>query len=141
MDLLRPDPAFNLHDRKWPVRTNHMQYPPVKSMSFIDDRQQEITGSIVNSLVSGGCVLDGAQVEGSVLSPNIRVGRNAQIRHSVIMNNVTIGEGACIQNAIIDKEVVIPPGMQIGYDLALDRKRFDVTASGIVIVGKKEPVK
>ena len=118
-----------------------MQYPPVKSLSFFDDQQKEVFGSIVNSLVSGGCVLNGARVEGSVLSPNIRVGRNALIRHSVIMNNVVIGENACIQNAIIDKEVVIPPGMQIGYDLALDRKRFDVTASGIVIVGKKEAVK
>jgi glucose-1-phosphate adenylyltransferase len=141
MDLVKLDPAFNLHDRKWPVRTNHMQYPPVKTMSFIDDAQREVKGSVINSLVSGGCVLEGACVEGSVLSPNVRVGRNAEIRHSVIMHNVVIGENACIQNAIIDKEVVIPAGMQIGYDLALDRKRFDVTASGIVIVGKKEAVK
>jgi glucose-1-phosphate adenylyltransferase len=141
MDLVKPDPAFNLHDRKWPVRTNHVQYPPVKTMSFIDSNQQTVMGSVVNSLVSGGCILDGAYIEGSVLSPNVRVGRNAQVRHSVIMNNVSIGEDACIQNAIIDKEVIIPAGMQIGYDLAIDRKRFDVTASGIVIVGKKEAVK
>ncbi len=141
MDLVKPNPVFNLHDRKWPVRTNHMQYPPVKTMSFVDDQHHDVVGGVINSLVSGGCVLEGARVEGSVLSPNIRVGRGADIRNSVIMNNVVIGEAACIQNAIIDKEVVVPPKMQIGYDLALDRKRFDVTASGIVIVGKKEAVK
>ena len=57
------------------------------------------------------------------------------------MNNVSIGAGAKIQNTIIDKEVVIPEGAEIGYDLAKDRKYFDVTSSGIVIVGKKETVK
>ena len=42
-----------------------------------------------------------------------------------------------IKNAIVDKEVVIPPHSEIGYDLELDKKRFDVTTSGIVIVAKK----
>ena len=43
-------------------------------------------------------------------------------------------------NAIIDKEVNIPDGSKIGYDLAQDKKKFDVTTSGIVIVAKKSLV-
>jgi hypothetical protein len=31
--------------------------------------------------------------------------------------------------------------MQIGYDLELDRRRFDVTTSGIVIVAKKTEIR
>ena len=42
---------------------------------------------------------------------------------------------------IIDKEVEVPDYAEVGYDLEKDRKNFDVTASGIVIVGKKEVVK
>jgi glucose-1-phosphate adenylyltransferase len=56
------------------------------------------------------------------------------------MEDVVIGEGARIKNAIIDKEVVIPPQTQIGYDVKSDRKRFDVTTSGITIVAKKTAI-
>ncbi len=38
--------------------------------------------------------------------------------------------------AIIDKEVQIPSGMEIGYHLEEDAKRFTVTGSGIVVVPK-----
>ena len=41
-----------------------------------------------------------------------------------------------IRRAIIDKDVKIPPGTEIGYDLDEDRKRFHVTPSGIVVIGK-----
>ena len=36
----------------------------------------------------------------------------------------------------IDKGVRIPPHTTIGYDLELDRQRFTVTDSGIVVVPK-----
>ena len=141
MDLVKPNSEFNVHDRKWPIRTNHIQYPPVKTITYIKENGETENGAIINSLISGGCVLEGAHIEGSIISPNVYVGRNVNIKYSVIMNNVSIGAGAKIQNTIIDKEVVIPEGAEIGYDLAKDRKYFDVTSSGIVIVGKKETVK
>ena len=141
MDLVQPEPLFNIHDKKWPIRTNHLQYPPIKAISIADKKKNVINTSIINSLVSGGCILEGARIEGSILSPNVRACRNAEILNSVIMNNVVIGEGARIKNAIIDKEVNIPPGVKIGYDLENDRKVFDMTASGIVIVGKRESIR
>ncbi len=48
-----------------------------------------------------------------------------------------VGRNTRFENAIIDKEVNVPPGSSIGYDLELDKKRFTLTASGIVIVAKK----
>ena len=41
-----------------------------------------------------------------------------------------------IKKAIIDKHNVIPPETQIGIDPNEDRKRFDVTPRGIVVVPK-----
>lgn len=140
MDLVKPDPEFNLYDRAWPVRTFHEQYPPIRIMSVPDGKGGEMTGTIVNSMVAGGCQITGATVKGSVVSSNVKVARSTEVLDSVIMEGVSIGEGARIKNAIIDKEVVIPPGAEIGYDLELDRKRFDVTTSGIVIVAKKSSV-
>jgi glucose-1-phosphate adenylyltransferase len=141
MDLVKPQPDFELYDRQWPVRTSHEQYPPIKIISVSDADGNLRTGTIIDSLVGGGCIIKGAKVEGSILSPNVRVEKNVSITASVIMNNVIVGENAKIQNAIIDKDVVIPPNAQIGFDLNSDRKRFDVTSSGIVIVAKRVTIK
>ena len=140
MDLVKLAPVFNVHDRKWPLRTNHIQYPPVKVKTGTLSGGEVREGAVINSLISGGCIIEAAYVEGSVLSPNVRLQEGAEVRASVIMNGVSIGKGAKIRNAIIDKEVVVPDGVQIGYNADLDRKRFHVTSSGIVIVEKRQVV-
>src|SRR3989338_436218 len=140
MDLVRVPSAFDLYNRQWPVRTYHEQYPPIKIVSM--DQQVAVNhGAIVDSLISGGCVIKGAQVIRSVLSSNVNIENDASITDSVLMEGVIVGAHAKIKNAIIDKEVVIPAHSQIGYDLELERKRFAVTTSGIVIVAKKASVK
>ena len=135
MDLVKPNPEFNLFDKNWPVRTYHKQYPPVKVSSAEGN-----TGSIVDSLIGGGCVIEGATVTKSVLSSNVIVGKNAEVKNSVIMESVVIGENAKIQNAIIDKEVIVPPNTTIGYNLEEDREKFVLTTSGIAMVTKKASV-
>jgi len=140
MDLVKPNPEFDLYDRQWPVRTFHEQYPPTKTITERNDNAEMVTGSIESSLVSGGCIIMGATVAGSILSPNVRLEKHAEVVNSVIMEGVVVGENSKIKNAIIDKQVVIPPHTQIGYDLKVDKKRFDVTTSGIVIVAKKTSI-
>ncbi len=141
MDLVKPNAEFDLFDKQWPVRTYHSQYPPIKVENAVSPDGSTMPGVILDSLIAGGCVISGAEVKRSILSPNVRIGKNASVVNSVVMESVVIGEHAKIQNAIIDKEVVIPPGASIGYDLELDRQRFDVTTSGIVIVAKKSEIK
>ena len=138
MDLVKPNPEFDIYDRQWPVRTNPELYPPIKVMSIMGQSGKMVYGSILNSLIAGGCVITGARVKNSVLSSNVRIEKHAIVKDSVIMEGVSVGENAKIKNAIVDKEVIIPPDMEIGYDIDLDKKRFDVTSSGIVIVAKKQ---
>lgn len=135
MDLLGPQPAFDLFNSSWRLRTYHEQYPPIKMV-----RTASGTGSIIDALIAGGCVIEGATVERSILSPNVKIHNEAQVRNSILMDSVVVGEKAKIQNAIIDKEVKIPPHSTIGYDSQLDRERFVLTTSGIVIVAKKTPL-
>jgi len=135
LDLLGDNSEFNLYDRSWPVRTFHEQYPPIKTTSLKNQNS-----SIVNSIVSGGCVVRGGAVRNSILSPNVQIQAKAEVENSVIMESVVVGEGAKIKNAIIDKEVIIPKGTKIGYSASLDAKRFVLTTSGIVIVAKKTAV-
>ncbi len=138
MDLVKPNPEFDIYDRQWPVRTNPELYPPIKVMSIMGQSGKMVYGSILNSLIAGGCVITGARVKNSVLSSNVKIEKHAIVKDSVIMEGVSVGENAKIKNAIVDKEVIIPPDMEIGYDIDLDKKRFDVTSSGIVIVAKKQ---
>jgi len=94
-------------------------------------------GSIVDSIVSPGCTIVGGHVEHSILSSNVVVKAGAEIRNSIIMESVVIEQGAQIQNAIIDKQNVVPAGEKIGFNLDIERERFNVTASGITIVPKR----
>lgn len=132
MDLLGPSPKFDVYDKSWPLRTHHHHYPPLRAYTTGSQ-----PGRIVNSLIAGGCVLESAEVEHSVVSHNVCILDGVSIRNSVIMGGVTIGKGAKIQNAIIDKDVVIPANSKIGFDAENDRQRFVLTTSGIVIVAKK----
>jgi glucose-1-phosphate adenylyltransferase len=60
----------------------------------------------------------------------------AEIEDSILLERVDVGRNARIKKTIIDKEVEIPTGMEIGYHLDEDAKRFTVTDSGIVVVPK-----
>ncbi|MBF0331887.1 MAG: glucose-1-phosphate adenylyltransferase [Candidatus Omnitrophica bacterium] len=139
MDLVRPNPSFDLYDKAWPLRSHHAHYPPV-SMRTLHENGVEIPGIVIDSIVSPGCIIAGGRVERSVLSAQVSIRKGALVQDSVVMEGVVVGEGALIKNAIIDKQVAIPAGEKIGYDLDLDRTRFAVTASGIVIVAKKTAI-
>jgi glucose-1-phosphate adenylyltransferase len=132
MDLVGVDPHFNLYNRKWPVLTYNPPLPPSKFVHFSDNR----TGHAINSMIGTGTIISGSHVENSVVGYSVRIHSYAHVEQSVIMSYVDIGRGAKIRKAIIDKHVNIAPGAQIGYDLKQDRKRFQVTESGIVVIPK-----
>jgi glucose-1-phosphate adenylyltransferase len=132
MDLVGVHPHFNLYNKKWPVLTYIPPLPPAKFVHFSDSR----TGHAINSMISSGAIISGALVENSVVGYNVRIHRFAHFEHSVIMNNVKIGRGAKIRKTIIDKHVRIAPKAEIGYDLEADKKRFDVTENGVVVIPK-----
>ena len=135
MDLITPDPEFNLYDRDWPIRTYQGQYPPAKTV-FAQGYARGRMGVCLDSIVSGGCIISGGMVQNSILSPNVRI-NHSHVMESVLMEDVEVGRYCKIKRAIIDKEVKIPPGTEIGYDLEEDNKRFFVTGSGIVVIAKR----
>ena len=83
-----------------------------------------------------GAIISGALVENSVVGYMVRVHSFAHVEHSVIMNNVEIGREAKIRKTIIDNHVRIAPGAKVGFDLNADRKKFEVTENGVVVIPK-----
>jgi glucose-1-phosphate adenylyltransferase len=130
MELVSVTPELNLYDQDWPIRTYQAQLPPAKFV-FDDDIRR---GRAVNSMVSGGCLISGALVRRSLLFSNVKVHSFAQVEDSVVLPEVNIGRHCRIRSAVIDRGSNIPEGTVIGENLDEDRKRFRVTEKGIVLV-------
>jgi glucose-1-phosphate adenylyltransferase len=132
MDLISVSPQLNLYDPQWPIFTYQSPYPPAKTVLEQEGRM----GTAINSIISNGCIISGGSVKRSVLSPKVMVHSYAEVEDSILLEGVDIGRHAKIRKAIIDKDVQIPPGMEIGYHLDEDAKRFTVTGPGIIVVPK-----
>ena len=132
MELRSVYPWFNLYNKKWPLKTVSYSDPPAK---FVVDHLGT-HGEAFNSIISEGCIVSGGKVFNSVLGRNVFVDSQSLIEDSIVSSQVQIGKGAKIKNAIIDKNVRLPEGIQIGYRLEDDRKKFHVSDSGIVVIPK-----
>ncbi len=130
MDLRAVNPALNLYNRRWPLRTAGYMDAPAK-FTFDDDGRR---GHAIDSIVSGGTILSGGEVRKSVIGRGVRIHTGSSVEDSVIFDNCDIGRHAKIRRAILDKNVRVPEGATIGYDLERDRKFHHVTESGIVVV-------
>jgi len=134
MEMLAVTPSLNMYDQKWPIWTYQAQLPPAKFVFDEPDR----TGSAINSMVSGGCIISGALVNHSILFNNVEVCSYSEIRDSVVLPDVTILRNCKIRKAILDRGCVIPEGTEIGYDHDHDRQRgFRVTDEGVVVVTRE----
>ena len=130
MELTKVSPELNMYDEEWPIWTHQEQMPPAKFV-FDDENRR---GMAVDSLVSGGDIISGATIRRSLLFSRVNAYDGAVVEDSVVLQGVDIGAGAKIRRAVIDKRCTIPPGMEIGYDVEEDKKRFYVSEKGIVLV-------
>ncbi|MFH1622130.1 MAG: glucose-1-phosphate adenylyltransferase [Candidatus Omnitrophota bacterium] len=136
MDLIKEGCQFDLFERNWPIRTYQEQFPPFKA-EYFGEAKNKCVNSIVNCLISTGCVIRGGVARNSVLSPGVYIEDGAEVTGSILMESVKVGKNAKIKNAIIDKDVTISNNTIIGYNPEDDRKRFTATTSGIALVAKK----
>jgi len=134
LDLVAVTPLFNLYNPMWPIVSAPLHQPPAKFV-FADSKSARI-GVATDSLVSDGSIISGGTINRCVLHPRVRVNSYADIDESILMDGVEVGRHSKIRRAIVDKGVKLPPGTTIGYDPELDRQRFSVTDSGIVVVPK-----
>lgn len=133
LDLVQVTPDLNLYAENWPIWTWQPQMPPAKFV-FDDETRR---GQAVDSMVSGGCIISGATVRRSMLFSGVRVHSFANIEDSMVLPNVEVGRHCVLKKCIVDKNSIIPEGMVIGVDPVEDRKRFRVTESGITLVTKE----
>jgi glucose-1-phosphate adenylyltransferase len=132
MDLLKPVPPIDLYQGDWPIRTYEGQHPPARSVPGRSGREAEI----VNCMLASGTLIVGGTLRHTILFPSVRVEQGAVVEHSLLFEGVTVEEGAHLHRCIVDKDVTIPAGERIGFDRAVDAKRFTVSEGGIVVIPK-----
>lgn len=131
LEMASISPQLDLYDDSWPLLTYQEQLPPAK---FVFEEAGR-TGAAYDSLISGGCIVSGATVRGSVLFSRTHVHTGALVERSVIFPEVSIGHNCKIRNTIIDRGCNIPSGMEIGYNREADEKNnFRVTDTGVTLV-------
>ena len=66
----------------------------------------------------------------------MRVHSYAEVEKSVLFPEVEVGRGARLRRCIVDKGVHVPPGEVIGEDPDRDAERFFVSEEGVVVVSR-----
>jgi glucose-1-phosphate adenylyltransferase len=130
LELTGVTPELNLYDKDWPIWTYQEQAPPCKFV-FDDDNRR---GVAIDSMVSSGSIISGANVKRSVLFNDVMVESGSIIRDSVILHGARIGRHCRIRKAILDNSVILPDNTIIGEDPAQDSRYFHVSPGGVVLV-------
>jgi glucose-1-phosphate adenylyltransferase len=140
-------PRFNFYDVEAPIYTHPRNLPGSKLNNC----------NIHHSIISEGCILNGADVKHSIIGVRFRIGAGTTIKHSVIMGadrfetieeleqnaakrvpNIGIGNHCTIINAIIDKDVRIGDNVSIinAHNLQeKDDENYHIR-DGIIVVPK-----
>ena len=127
MGLIADEPALNLYNRQWVVRTRSETQAAARI---------EPDSDVSDSLVSNGCRVGGT-VRHSVLSPGVVVEAGARVTNSVVLRNVHIGADAVVDRCVIDDDTVIGAGALVGHgaDEAPNRQLPDVLNTGLTLIG------
>lgn len=115
MDLIGSNPLIALEEADRKVYSREQPLPP----AYIGDG-----GKVSDSIVTAGCEIYG-ELENSVLSEGVKIGKGSVVKNSILLRDVVIGENVTINYGIIDENVIIEDKVVIGdkksdkYNIAL----------------------
>ena len=131
MELVSVTPQLNLYDQRWPVFTHQLQAPPAKFVHDEPDRR----GTAIQSMVSGGCLVSGAEIRNSLLFSRAKIDSFSHLDGAVVLPDVHVERNCRLHRCIIDSGAVIKEGSVIGENHDDDRARgFRVSEKGITLV-------
>ncbi len=147
LGLTGPQPHFNFHNSLMPVYTHPRNLPGSRLNNC----------NVHQSIITEGCILNGADIRHSVIGVRSRVGGGTTIKNSVIMGadryenlqeteenrsreipNIGIGNHCTIINAIVDKNARIGDNVSIinAHNLQEKEEQNYSICDGIIVVPK-----
>ncbi len=154
LDLTSKIPKFNLFDAQAPVYTRARYLPPSK----IEESE------IRDSILSEGCIIDGARISNSIVGLRSRISKGVQMDVSFMMGadyyqtieemhqdltsgmpRIGIGENAVIKRAIIDKNARIGSNVRLLNEAGVSHADGEggsyFIREGIIVVPKNAVIK
>jgi glucose-1-phosphate adenylyltransferase len=135
MDVVSVSPKLNFYNEGWPIRGLLPSLGPAK-FTFNDSGDGRV-GMATDSVVGAGAILSGGRINRTVAFHGVRVHSRADVQESVLLPQVDVGREARLRRCIVDKGVRIPTGEVIGEDPERDRSRFAVSPGGVVVVTRE----
>ena len=125
MDLLGPNPAFDIFSTEFPIMSNASTRPPafVGKDATIDD-----------CLIANGCQVYGT-AKHSILSTDAYVGERATVIDSVLLPGAKVKDGAHVVRAILGENSVVEENVSVG---SVDQTKDTAVIGNDVVVGKGE---
>jgi glucose-1-phosphate adenylyltransferase len=127
MDLLGDNPTLDLHDRNSRIFSKTAPRSP----QYIANNSKQI-----NSMVAGDSEIYGTIIN-SVISPGVIVESGAVVTDSVIMSDVVISSGAKVDYSVIDSDSVVSANAVVGEPMSAGK---DITLVGSNVVIPKGAV-
>lgn len=123
MDLLGPNPAFDIYDDEFPIMSNASTRPP----SFVGRN-----GEVEDCLVSNGCRIFG-KAQHSIISTDAYIGERATVVDSVLLPGAVVKDGAHVVRAILGENAVVEENVNLG---SIDTTKDTAVIGNDVVVGK-----
>ena len=131
MDLLGPEPRFDLNNRLWPIH----------SQAYHRSSPRVLSGTLEDSSLGVGSLVSGGRIVRSVIGRDTRIEEGAEIVDSIVMDHCRIGAGARIHRAIVDRYNFIEPDETIAVGAELTRPGARVEGDLIAIArGRTRPI-
>ena len=107
MDLIGENPIIGLADQDFRIYSKNTARPPqyIGKDAVVD-----------NSLISEGCRIYGTVIN-SVVSGGVVVEAGAVVKDSVIMEDVVVKKDAKVFTAIVDSDTVVEEGATVGIEI------------------------
>lgn len=130
VDLTDVLPQLDLYDRDWPIWTHAEITPPAKFVHDLEGRR----GHAISSLVSGDCIVSGAQLKRTLLFTGVRVNSYSELNEAVVLPRCNIARGVRLSKVVVDARCELPEGLVVGEDPEFDTKWFRRTEGGVTLI-------
>ncbi|PEM99722.1 glucose-1-phosphate adenylyltransferase [Bacillus wiedmannii] len=101
LEILQPAIWKQLFKKEAPIFTKVKDEPPTRYLKG---------AAVKNTMIANGSIIEG-EVENSVISRSVKIGKGSIVRNSIIMQKSKIGDNCIIDGVIIDKDVKIGDGV------------------------------
>jgi glucose-1-phosphate adenylyltransferase len=130
MDLLAREPGLDLCDPDWRIWAPPDRSAPTRMLQ----QSHELPTRISQAIVAGGCRLEGATVQRSVISSDVHVGAGSVVEDSILLPGARVGADCLIRRTIVDEGTVLPNGTCVGEHAMPAAPHCELSAGGVTVM-------